>query len=115
MGHWRPDQKKKDTRAYNIEFTYGSVDKYTVSVSAENMFAQVDEEGNQYLLMNKITDQKKYNTAIPISDGMTRSHNGNESPKITTGGSELLVEWKDGSTSWMTLKDMKESYPREVV
>ena len=78
------------------------------------MFKQVDDEGNQYLLMNEFTDHRKDNTAIPIYDGMTRGHNGNELPKITTRGQELLVEWKDVSTSWMKLKDMKESSPIKV-
>ena len=62
------------------------MDKYTANVIAENMFAQVHGEGNQYFLMTEITDEKKDNTAIPISDGITRGHNGNESPKITTCG-----------------------------
>ena len=43
-----------------------------------------------------------------------RGHNGNESPKITTYGWELLVEWKDGSMSWTKLKDLKVSIPTEV-
>ena len=61
-----------DTREYDIEFTDGSVDNYTSDVTKEKMFAQVDDEGNQYLLMNEITDHSMENTAIPISDGMTR-------------------------------------------
>ena len=61
--------------------------------------------------MNDITDKRKDNTAISVSDGLTRGHNRNKSPKITTRGWELLVEWKDGSTSWMKLKDLKESIP----
>ena len=64
--------------------------------------------------MNDITDHRKDNTAIPIYDGMTRGHNGNKSPKITTRGWELLVDWKDGSKSWMNLKDLKESSLIEV-
>ena len=32
----------------------------------------------------------------------------------TTKGWSLFVNWKDGSTSWETLKEMKESYPVEV-
>ena len=52
------------------------MDKYTANVIAENMFAQVDDEGNYYLLMNEITYHRKDNTAIPISDGITRGHNG---------------------------------------
>ena len=90
------------------------MDKYTAYITAENMFAQVYDEGNQYLIMNQITDHRKDNTAIPISDGIMRGHNGNESPKITTCGWELLVEWKDGSTSWMKLNYFKESIPIEV-
>ena len=62
------------------------MDKYTSNVISENMFSQVDDEGNQYLLMNEITDHSKDNAGIPISDGMTRGHNGNESLKITTRG-----------------------------
>ena len=48
-----------DTREYNIEFKNGSVDKYTAKLITENMFAQVDDEGNQYFLMNEITDSQK--------------------------------------------------------
>ena len=90
------------------------MDNYTANVITENMSAQVDDEENQYLLMNEMTDHRKDNTSIPISDGMTRGHNGNESSKIPTRVWELLVEWKDGSTIWMKLKDLKESIPIDV-
>ena len=40
--------------------------------------------------------------------------NGRQYPKKTTAGWHLCVEWKDGSSSWQTLKSMKESYPVEV-
>ena len=32
----------------------------------------------------------------------------------TTIGWELLIQWKDGRTTWAKLKDMKESYPVQV-
>ena len=35
-----------DTSEYDIKFTDGAIDRYMVNVIAENMFAQVDEEGN---------------------------------------------------------------------
>ena len=53
------------------------MDKYTANRITEKIFTQVDDEANKYLLMNKITDNRKYNTAIPISDGMMRGHNEN--------------------------------------
>ena len=51
---------------------------------------------------------------VPISEGKTRSYNKNESPNITTRGWKILVEWKYGKTSWIELKDLKESNPIEV-
>ena len=103
-----------DTREYDVEFTDGSVEKYSANIIAENMYAQVDDEGREHLIMKEIVDHKKDQSAIPISEGKTRSYNGNETPKITTRGWKLLVEWKDGQTSWIDLKDLKDSNPIEV-
>jgi hypothetical protein len=59
-----------DTREYEIEFNDGTHEKYQANVIAENMFAQqVDNEGNQFLLLQEITDHKKDHSAIPILDG----------------------------------------------
>ena len=33
---------------------------------------------------------------------------------MTTKGQELCVNWKDGSSNWVALKDLKESYPIEL-
>jgi hypothetical protein len=73
-----------DTREYEVEFTDGSREKYQANIIAENMFAQVDSEGNQYLLLKEITDHKHDNSAIPISDGMVRNSSGTLKPKVTT-------------------------------
>jgi hypothetical protein len=77
------------------------------------MFAQVDNEGNQYLLLQEITDHKKDNSAIPISEGMIQNSSGTSKPKVTRGWF-LLVQWRDGSTSWEKLADLKASNPIEV-
>jgi hypothetical protein len=39
---------------------------------------------------------------------------GNVKPKITTQGWQLLVLWKDKSTSWVKHKDLKASSPVEL-
>jgi hypothetical protein len=103
-----------DTREYEVEFTDGTTEKYTANVIADNMYAQVDDEGNMFQLLSEIVDHKKDGTAIDISDGTTTSANGNVKPKITTKGWELLVLWKDRSTSWVKLKDLKASNPVEL-
>jgi hypothetical protein len=64
--------------------------------------------------LQEITDHKKDNSAISISNGMIHGANGQEKPKITTQGWFLLVQWKDGSLSWEKLKDLKASNPVKV-
>ena len=34
--------------------------------------------------------------------------------KRTTRGIELCTQWKDGSTDWVFMKDLKDSYPIEL-
>ncbi|MCK7580946.1 MAG: hypothetical protein MZV65_38600 [Chromatiales bacterium] len=70
-----------DTQEYEIEFTDGTHEKYQANVIAENMYAQVDSKGNQFLLLlQEITDHKRDNSAIPISDGMIHGANGQDKP-----------------------------------
>jgi hypothetical protein len=103
-----------DTREYVVEFTDGSSENYFANVIAECMYAQVDSEGNQYQLLNEITDHRSDNSAIQIADGFVTSRNGNRVPKSTTRGWSLLVSWKDGSSDWVPLKDLKDSYPIQI-
>ena len=52
--------------------------------------------------------------AIKRSNGFIKSQNGNTHKKMTTRGWKLQVEWKDGSVSWVPLKDLKASNPVEL-
>jgi len=78
------------------------------------MYAQVDDEGNMFQLLQEIMDHKKDGTAIDVSNSTITSRNGNVKAKITTQGWWLLVMWKDQSTSWVKLKDLKASNPVEL-
>ena len=42
------------------------------------------------------------------------SSGGNRTAKKTTRGWELCVEWKDGTSNWVKLKDLKDSNPVEL-
>ena len=103
-----------DTREYVVEFTDGTTENYFANVIAENMYAQIDSEGRQYQLLQEIVDHRSDNTALTIENGFTVSRNGNRVPKPTTRGWSLLVSWKDGSTDWVKLKDLKDSYPVQI-
>ncbi len=45
---------------------------------------------------------------------MTFKYKGRDHIRKTTKGWKLCVEWKDKSTSWETLANLKESYPVDV-
>ena len=75
------------------------------------MFSQVDEDGNRHVLFNEITDHRSDESAVKQADAFITNKSGTKRRRETTKGWELLVRWKDGATSWVPLKDMKESYP----
>ena len=56
VGHSNP---LLDTRVYEVQFPDGHTEESAANTIAENIYSQVDEEGNQYLLMQEITDTRK--------------------------------------------------------
>jgi len=56
-----------DTSEYLVEMADGITEKYRANVIAENMFAQVDDEGSQFQLLSEIVDHKKDGSAFSIS------------------------------------------------
>ena len=100
-----------DTRAYEVEFSDGSIDVLSANAIAEAMYSQVDEQGYHHALIKEITDHRKDGSAVHADDGMVA---GTQQRRWTTKGWSLLVEWKDGGSNWIPLKDIKESNPIEV-
>ncbi len=84
----------------------------SANVIAENMMAQCDPEGSQHLLMEAIVDHKTDNHAVKFADRFV-TLNGRQHWHKTMAGWKLCVQWKDGSTSWERLADLK-SCPVEV-
>ena len=102
-----------DTRSYMVEFPDGSEAEYSANVLAENMYAQCDTDGNQFLLMEAVTDHRKTKDALEPGDD-TFQWNGKKHLKRTTKGWEFCVKWRDGTTTWERLAELKESNPVEI-
>ena len=90
-----------DTRQYEVEFPDGSVDMYTANTIAENLYSQVDPETQSHTLFKGIVDHRK---RTPSTTGTSQ----------TTRGWEMCVEWTDGTTTWLPLKDLRDSNPIET-
>jgi hypothetical protein len=103
-----------DTRIYEVTFPDGHSAEFTANTIAECIYSQVDSEGTQYVLLDEIVDWKCTEEATDDHNILQISNNGNLHPRRTTKGYYLCVKWKDGSTSWEHLKDLKESYTVQV-
>jgi hypothetical protein len=75
-------------------FPDGSEVKYTANVIAENMWAQADLDGNQYLLLDSITDHRTTNEAVTadksfiIKDGNTLKRQRKDGKCVSSGKME---------------------------
>ncbi len=99
-----------DTRVFDVEFEDGHTAAMTANGIAENLFAQVDQDGHRLLLMDEIVDHRQGPEAVSKANGFLTTKSGQKRRKPTTTGWDLRIKWKDGSETWTPLKDMKESY-----
>jgi len=90
-----------DTWLYQVQFPEGQVEEYSANIVAQNLYSQ-------------LSPNEKDENAVPIEEKFIISNNGNIHKRRTTKGWHLCVQWKDGSTSWEALKDLKESFPVQV-
>ena len=102
-----------DTCIYEVEFPDGLTDAFGANVIAEYMYLQIDE-GYSFQLLKEIIDHNTDRNAVSKDDGYVEEPGGNGIPRRTMKGWKLLVQWRDGTTNWIPLKDLKESNPVET-
>jgi hypothetical protein len=99
---------------HEVEYPDGHKASLAANAIAENMFVQVDDEGNRRVMFDAITDHRTDGSEIKQQDAFVHTRSGTQRRKETTRGWEILVQWKDGSTTWIALKDMKNSNPVQL-
>jgi hypothetical protein len=107
------DRPILDTRTYDVEFDNGTIAELTANKIAECMYAQYDSGGNQYVLLDWFVDFEKLSTTISLAD-QNIVVKGCPSKHCNTYGWKICCQWKDSSTTWESLKDLKESHPLEM-
>jgi hypothetical protein len=101
-----------DTRVYNLEFPDGRIEEYAVNMIAENLFEQADEDGWDNGIIEEFLDiRKDNNIAISKENGTYFNEAGVERNVVMTKGWEVQVQWRDKSTSWISLYDAKAGDP----
>jgi hypothetical protein len=103
-----------DTQAYKVEWNDGHREQMFANTIAENLFAQVDDEGNRHVLLQDIIAHRYTDEALSEEDAFVIVADNIRRRKPTTKGWEICMQWKDGSTNWIPLKDAKDSHPVQL-
>ena len=99
---------------YDVEFPDGVVKQYAANVIAENVLSQVDNSGFHTQALDRISMHERLGNAVSHKDAYITTKRGVRKLRQTTIGWRFLCEWKDGSSSWVPLKSLKESNPVEI-
>jgi len=102
-----------NSQVYEVEFLNGIRQHIAYNILAEHLLSGIDSEGNQFQNFKEIVDHRKDKHTIEIVDQYYKK-NGHQYKKKTTTGWEMEVEWKDGTSSWLPLKTLKETNPVQV-
>ena len=100
-----------DSCMYEVEYQNSTKASLAASNIAENLFTQVDQEGNTHVLVDELIDNRVNGHEVKLQDGFITTGTGLRRRHETTIGWEVLAQWKDRSTNWVSLKDLKEAYP----
>jgi Reverse transcriptase (RNA-dependent DNA polymerase) len=108
------DDPTMDTRLYEVTWTDGTTEELFANTIAENMYDNSEVQGKQHTLFKDIIDHRKTTHAIDDDKSRTVLPNGTSVLSPTTKGWDICVSWVDGSTSWVAMKDVKDSYPIQL-
>ena len=100
------DNRIIDTREYVVQFDDGDSTDLTANLIAESMYSQCDPDGFEYYLFDSIVDHRRLDSALALTDQTRIQTNGRAYKTRSTIGWQLCCQWKDGSTSWIDLKDL---------
>eukprot|EP00934_Nitzschia_sp_Nitz4_P001469 Nitzschia sp. Nitz4//scaffold498_size9664//494//4337//NITZ4_009088-RA/size9664-snap-gene-0.10-mRNA-1//-1//CDS//3329553087//1469//frame0 len=103
-----------DSRVFTARFPDGEEKDLAFNIIAEHLYSQVDSEGRQHQIFREIIAHRRNKRAVDKADQFRFLPNRKRTQKKTTTGWDLEVEWKDGSTSWLPLKELKETNPVDV-
>ena len=82
---------------YEVEYRDGHKASLSANAIAQNMFAQVNEEGKRHILFQEIVDHRVDGKEIKQQDVFMTTKTGTRRRQETTQGWEIIVQWKDAA------------------
>ena len=99
---------------YEVEYLDGHKAEMAANAIASNLFAQVDQDGQRFSLFDEIIDTRTDGNKIKKVDAFIQIANGKKRRRETIKEWEICIQWKDGSSTWNQLKDIKEAHPVQM-
>ena len=84
------DNPLLDTRLYEVEYLNGDKALLSANSIAQNMFAEVDEDVNRFVLLDSIIDTRCDGSEVKQQDACITSKNDGKRRRETTKGWEVL-------------------------
>ena len=103
-----------NTLTCDIEFPDGEIREYSANVIAENIYAQVDDEGHSVQILDAIVNCRKDSSAFEKADMRVHTKSGQCRLRQITSRWSLLILQKNGEKEWMPLNKMKLALPLET-
>ena len=91
---------------YEVNYQDGHMAALAANLITENIFFQVDEEGNRSILFDEIVDVRTDGTQVLQQDAFVTTSSGTQRRVTTTKGWEVNLKWKDGRTTWNKLEEI---------
>ena len=80
------DNPIMDTQLYEVKYADGHKTSLAANVIAQNLFAQVDEEGNRHVLFDEIIDHRTNGKEVKQQNAFITRKTGNKKRRQTTQG-----------------------------
>ena len=101
------DIRTLNTIIYDAQCPDGAIKPYSANIIAENLLMQVYVDVYHSQSLEGILNHSSDNGAVEKKNKWIVSKRGRRSMRKNTVGWKFRVKWKDGSTTWISLKDLK--------
>jgi hypothetical protein len=111
----RNDVPELDTREYEVVWEDGTKEAMFANIISSNMYDMSKGEHSTNELFSAIIDHRTTEELLVGDDAYDLLPNGTRRIKPTTQGWQLCIQWCDGSTDWAEMRDVKDSYPVQLL
>ena len=84
---------------YEVEYEDCHKVAMAANAIASNLFAQVDQDSQIFVLFDEIMDWRTHGSQIKSEDAFIHISNGNKRKREKTKGWEVHIQWKDGGST----------------